>query len=457
MLGTKYRGRRKGVSIRAGSVEQARRDARLTLAQVAGGSLTRTAIHLIEKGRTRPSMETLQQIARQTRKPLDFFLVDSEASSGMTERQAQLRELERLSAARELQPVIDLGTSLLELEWIAEDTAMIHFSIGQACCRLVRPIDALAHLRVARPEFERLGDEWMAVEALDWESSALGLLDNPDALPLANKALEQCRQLQPRASQIEARILGHIAGMYVASESWSLAIGYYQAAAEAASGVKDLLQLAKMHHGLGVAYQHILQPATARQHFDKALTLYSLERDLGSMLRVDNDLGDLLLKQGQLDAAEKHLLQALSGFDELNIDRRGRGNVLIGLGEVELRRGSMERATQYLLQAWDSGVATGERIVIAECRLLLAQVEERNENQSFADEHFDAAIRVLEELGMSDRLRDAHMAYAELLDARLDVVAASRHWKRAAEIGKVAAMGLKWAGAAGAEFRESLA
>jgi tetratricopeptide (TPR) repeat protein len=172
---------------------------------------------------------------------------------------------------------------------------------------------------------------------------------------------------------------------------------------------------------------------------------------------VENDLGDLLLRQGHLDTAEKHLLQALHGFDELNLDRRGRGHVLIGLGEVELRRGRIGDATQYLLQAWDSGVATGERIVIAECRLLLGQVEERNENQSFADEHFEAAIRILEELDMSDRLRDAHMDYAEMLDARLDVVAASRHWKRAAEIGKVAAMGLKWAGAAGAEFKESLA
>src|SRR3977135_4200755 len=115
MLGSRYRGRRKGVAVREGSVEQARREARLTLAQVAGGKLTRTAIHLIEKGRTRPSMETLQQIARQTHKPLDFFLLD--AAPALTEGQAQLRELEELSAARDLQKVVDLGSSLLEAEW----------------------------------------------------------------------------------------------------------------------------------------------------------------------------------------------------------------------------------------------------------------------------------------------------------------------------------------------------
>jgi hypothetical protein len=50
------------------------------------------------------------------------------------------------------------------------------------------------------------------------------------------------------------------------------------------------------------------------------------------------------------------------------------------------------------------------------------------------------------------------MGYAELLDARDDIVAASRHWKQAAEIGVVAALGLTWTGArAGAEAKGSLA
>ena len=114
MLGTKYRGRRKGVSVREGSVGEARREARLTLAQVAGDKLSRTAIHLIEKGRTRPSVETLQLIARQTRKPIEFFLTP-DSPSALTERQMRLRELERREPERDQkvvradqQPVQDL-------------------------------------------------------------------------------------------------------------------------------------------------------------------------------------------------------------------------------------------------------------------------------------------------------------------------------------------------------------
>src|SRR2546427_12155157 len=124
MLGTRYRGRRQGVAVREGSVETARREAKLTLAQVAGDKLSRTAIHLIEKGRTKPSMETLQQIARQTRKPIDFFL-EPDAATALTERQAQLRELERLSAARELEKVPRMGSSLPGQQWSAEDAPII--------------------------------------------------------------------------------------------------------------------------------------------------------------------------------------------------------------------------------------------------------------------------------------------------------------------------------------------
>jgi len=455
MLGTRYRGRRQGVEIRSGSVEQARREARLTLAQVAAGKLTRTAIHLIEKGRTRPSMETLQLIARQTRKPIDFFLTP-ESSAVLTERHAQLRELERLTAVRQLEAVIQMGTSLLEEKWSAEDTAVIHFSVGQAYCRLVRPAEALEHLVVAREQFEHSGDEWMAVEATDWQSSALGLLDDPDALPLAHQALERCRQLEPKATQMEARILGHIAGMYVTAHSYVPATRYYEAAAAAASGVKDLLQLAKMHHGLGVAYQRLQRPVMARQHYDKALTLYSIESDLSAVYRVEIDLGDLLLQQGQLDAAEHHLLKALAGSTDLNMDRRGQGYILANLGDVHLRRGELSEAETYLHQALELAEAIPERIVIANSRILLGKLNERQGNEGLADTQFETAIRILEEIGMPDRLRDAHMEYAEVLDARDDSTSGARHWRLAAEIGKMASLGLNWSGSA-ARQRGSLA
>jgi len=442
MLDSNYHGRRKGIPIREGSVHQARLDARLSLAQVAAGQVSRTAVHHIEKGRTKPSLETLRLIARQTRKPIEYFLLAPDAHPELTRVRDELHRLEELTSARNFEAVVSLGLSLLAKGWSNEGAAFVHLYLGQAYCRLVQPAEALTHLPLARAYFERYGDEWSAVDALDWEASAWELLEDARAIGLANQALDRCRKFEPRPQQMEARILGHLAGMYVVARSWALAISHYKAAAEAASAVKDLLQLAKMHHGLGVTYTQLEHPTWAREHFEKALALYSIESDLSGVYRVENDIGNLLTQEGQLDSAEQHLLKALAGTEELHMDRRGRGFVLVGLAEVNLRRGRLDAAREYLDRATDVGHAIGERIVLAEVHSLLAQLEERVGNLQAADDQFREALRVLDELESSNRLRDCHMDYAQLLEDRGDVGMAMRHWKAAAEIGKASTLGI---------------
>jgi len=442
MLDRKYRGRRKGIAIRDGSVRQARLEAKLSLAQVAADQVSRTAVHHIENGRVKPSLETLRLIARQTRKPIEYFLLAPHAHPGLAEPHKDLDQLEHLTAVRDFDAVVTLGHTLLQRRWSDEGAAVVRFHLGQAHCRLVQPHEALLHLPPARAHFERNGLERLAVEALDWEASAWGLLEDPQAVALANQALERCFKLEPRQQQIEARILGHLAGMHVVARSWLLAISYYDAAVEAASAVKDLLQLAKMHHGVGVAYQRLRQPARARQHLDKALSLYSIESDQSAVYRVENDLGDLLLQEGHLDAAEEHLLKALAGADELRMDRRGRGVVLANLGDVNLRKGRMDEASRYLTEAAEVGAATGERIVLAVVHGLFGRLEERQGDIHAADYRFNQAIQILTELEMPDRLRDCHMDYAQVLDDRGDVRAAARHWRSAAQIGKSTSLGI---------------
>src|SRR3979411_1032401 len=109
MLGSKYRGRRKGVAIRAGSVRQARFEARLSLAQVAAGQVSRTAVHHIENDRVKPSLETLRLIARQTGKPIEYFLLAPHGQPELNEPHQEIVQLERMIAAREFQAVLLLG------------------------------------------------------------------------------------------------------------------------------------------------------------------------------------------------------------------------------------------------------------------------------------------------------------------------------------------------------------
>jgi len=442
MLDSRYKGRRRGVAVREGSVRQARLEAGLSLAQVAAGAVSRTAIHLIEYGRVKPSLETLRLIARQTRKPIEYFLLYPDAHADQIERHKELRDLETLTMVRDFAAVVKLGLTLLDRRWSDDDRALTRFYLGQAYCRLVQPQEALLHLPAARAQFELQENEQLAVDALDWEASAWGLLEDPKAITLANQALERCRKIDPRPQQLESRILGHLANMFVVAHSWAEAIGHYHAAVEAASAIKDLLQLAKMHHGLGTTYQQLRQPATARQHFDKALALYSIESDLSAVYRVENDLGSLLLQEGQIDSAETHFLTALAGAEELGMNRRGRGFILTNLGEVCWKKGRLEEARRYLNEALEAGEAFGERIVLTEALVLLGRLDEEIGDRGSADDHFLKAIRLLDGLDMPNRLRDCHLTYAQVLEDRGDLRAAIQHLRLAAEIAKAAALGI---------------
>ena len=56
-------------------IREARLEAGLSLAQLAGNEVSRTFIHFIEHGRSRPSRSVLALIARRTGKPISYFLL----------------------------------------------------------------------------------------------------------------------------------------------------------------------------------------------------------------------------------------------------------------------------------------------------------------------------------------------------------------------------------------------
>src|ERR1700737_4553426 len=108
------RGRRKGIEIKPGTVKRARSEAGLSLAQVAGGEISRTAIYFVETGKAKPSMETLKLIAERTGRPLDFFL--SRQSTMEPRSSAGTAELERLITIGDPEGALVSGEGLLRTE-----------------------------------------------------------------------------------------------------------------------------------------------------------------------------------------------------------------------------------------------------------------------------------------------------------------------------------------------------
>src|ERR1700693_3997987 len=117
------RGRRRGVDIKPGTVKQARAEAGLSLAQVAGGEVSRTGIYFVETGQDKHSLETLRQLAEQPARPMDYFL--SKPSSMKPRSTAGTAEIERLITMGDPHGALGLGKGFLDGERDPEVVAQI--------------------------------------------------------------------------------------------------------------------------------------------------------------------------------------------------------------------------------------------------------------------------------------------------------------------------------------------
>src|SRR5215471_4049272 len=168
----------------------------LSLAQVAGGELSRAAIHRVEQGKVRPSLRTLQLIAERTGQPLERFLLPEareQLESGRDTRgELILARVERLIMRGQIQEALEQIEERLAAGGSERETAHLSYLAGRCHHRGSRSLAALSSLRRARTAFEQLEDELMVVECMAHEAMALGVEESPAALETAHEALRRC-------------------------------------------------------------------------------------------------------------------------------------------------------------------------------------------------------------------------------------------------------------------------
>src|SRR5260221_5531707 len=85
---------------------------------------------------------------------------------------------------------------------------------------------------------------------MDWEASALYLLQDVRAVEVGLKALERYRALEDRKPHVEARMLEHIGTYRLQRGEHVDAIRRYREAIEVTGGHLELARLAIVYHGL---------------------------------------------------------------------------------------------------------------------------------------------------------------------------------------------------------------
>ncbi len=423
-----HRRRLPGVAIRAGAVKQARREAGLSLAQVGKGHVTAPAIYLIETGRTRPSLPTLEHIAQRTGKPVEFFLADPAGATDET--QARLAELEAMVAEGRYHEAVALGGALLELGTSAYRLGRIRYFLGMAHLQLGRPERGIALLADARAHFEAINDGVMLAECLGAQATLAYMTQGPEALELAERALAVCRSLNPVPLPTEARLLGIVATAHVANQAWDKAVESYTAAIEASGSLFDLKRLAATYSGLGSAYHALGQVDTAARYAMRSVALLEILRDRVSLARAENALGLILKARGDHAGSRQHLDRSieLSPEAELGV---GRSLVLLSLCELSLEQGVVDQASEYAHEALKLAMSWNEGSNVAEAHVRLGRVADRLGDRATTDREFKLAIHGFEQAGAQERLFECHGTYAEILEKRGDVAEAYAQMKLA--------------------------
>jgi len=417
-----------GVDLRPGAVKQARLEAGLSLAKVGKGCVTAPAVYLIETGRTRPSLPTLEHIARRLGKSVEFFLADQSGNADPTK--TGLIDLEAMVAEGRPAEAIALGEDLLKLSTSAHRLGQLRYLLAQAHLQIGKPNEAAFLLREAHVHFQSVGDSLMLSECIGSEANVAKMNQRPEALELAERALGVCRGMKPVPATTEARLLSILASVHVANRDWTTAIRVYEEAIKAAGSLFDLGRMAKMYSNLSLAYRETGHVDAAVKYAGRSIALLEVLRDRVSLAQAENNLGLILLAKGDRAGAHKHLDRSLELAEEANLEI-GRSHVLMSLCELSLLQGNVPAARQFAEQALDMAERMKEAANVAEAHVWLGRIAAEVGDDELVDTEFAIAIQQLTEVGVEERLLRCHGVYAEILEKRGQLKEAYVHMKKA--------------------------
>jgi len=425
-----------GLILRAGAAAKARKKAGLSLRALAGAQVSANALHLIERGESRPTLSTLRLIAEGTGQPIEYFLAPGQSETLALELQREQRMgLEEIELALDQERFTDVLSLVAEMGGhlgSSHDRARAQFYAAQAHIRQAQPELARPLLEAAKSYFEVQGDGFMVVECLDWYAAILHIEQDPEALATARQAQRMASDLRPPTTRSLVRIWGRIGAISVSQHKWKDAIDAYEKAVDVGGQLLDLSRVAKMYNDLSIAYRRTNRLEEARRFAIRAVEVHELLNDRLSVARAETNLALILLRNAEPRDAEKRLARALGIFHEAK-QEHGRSNIHLALSEAALAQGRLGEATNHAREAVSLAESLNERTSLADAHELLGQICAARKDWSGCDHEFASAIAILRDLGIPERFARIHALYADLLEKRGKATKARLHWRQAVE------------------------
>jgi len=409
----------------------------MTQTGLAGDRFSKEYVSQIERGKTRPTPETIRWLAERLgvdpgflangvsadeRSRVDAAIARAEAMLEARRNPQAIHEFEQIKASV-------LSTGLPELE--------VRASVGEATARMregeVREAIELldqARRRAEGPEFSdveradivfRLG---MARYKLSSIQTAIGLFD--EALVLAERS-------DLPSDHLRSNILAWRSRCYRRRRDLEAARDDVERALELAEGLNDRHTTADIFFQASIIADREGHWVLARTYAERARAIYEELADRRNLGRLMNNLGGINFLLGHPDDAVSFLKDAFRIALEIG-NHEGAAHAVNSLAQVHLRTGDVVRAEEQARHALE---LLGDRVdfldEIGNAQLVLGRSLLEQDRLDESEAAFKAAEQAFDQLSSGSHRATAWVAQGDLASKRGDDALAARLYRNAAE------------------------
>jgi tetratricopeptide (TPR) repeat protein len=409
----------------------------MTQTELAGDRFSKEYVSQIERGKTRPTDETIQWLAERLGVDAGFLANGVSAhergrvDSALARADALLEARRNDEALAEFENVRSavLATGMPELEVRAlSGEATVRMRLGE-----VR--EAIALLEQARglSEKESFSDVERADVMFRLGVARFKLNSIQTAIGLFDEALKLAERSEIPSDQLRSNILAWRSRCYQRRRDLEAAREDVERALELAEGLNDKRTTADVYFQASYIADREGHWVLARSYAERAKAAYEELSDRGNLGRLLNNLGGINFLLGHPEEAIGFLKDAVRIALEVGNDAEA-AHAVNGIAQVHLRTGNVERAEEqarYALQLL--GDRVDELHEIGNAQLVLGRALLEQDRLDEAEQAFRAGETAYDQLSSASHRASVWVALGDLAARRGDDRTAARLYRQAAD------------------------
>jgi tetratricopeptide (TPR) repeat protein len=418
-------------------LRQLRVSAGLTQSELAGDRFSKEYVSQIERGKTRPTPETIEWLAARLGVDAGFL------SNGVSADQRGVVEtaLARAEALSESGEQDDAIRAYEELRPIVARTGLAELELRALSSEAKARIRA-GHIREALDLAVRARELSEGPDVSDVERAEVlfvvgvcrySLSSIATAVGLLNQALELAERSGLPCDQLRSDILHFRSRCYRRQRDYEAAREDVERALELAEGVNDHRTMGHLYFQASLLAEREGHWVLARRYAEQAKAQYEEVSDRANVGRLLNNLGGLNFLLGKPDEAVRYLKDAFATALELGNDGDA-AYAVSSLAQVHLRTGEpvlAEEQARHALRLLQGRLDVHDELGNANVVLGRALMEQGRLDE--AEAAFAAADSAYEQLSSASHRASAWVAQGDLASRRGEDRAAARLYRQAAE------------------------